>query len=273
MFLGCAEQYTVYVGSVSRHIFCFPPLLSRLMSDVCAGSLLRAGDSWLPGDRVGSSLGGKALVRIEAKGYNCSSAIHSHLRDRRQFIWAGSQLYVNGVIIAKLAMPLWQYQLVYMGRWNNGPGYLLYKVIGTASFIFKFCVACIYVHVHVDTCLSWYECEGQKTACECQFSLTLVWVLRIKFRSSSFPASNFSCWAILPVLQSFDYHILVIDNNGSLFRTLSSQIVPFWLLTFMPFLMRASSVNLTEASFLLEVCSLPSSDISGTQCWWIQDKC
>lgn len=125
MVLGCAEQYTVYVGSVSRHIFCFPPLLSRLMSDVCASSLLRAGDSWLPGDSVGSSLWGKALVRIEAKGYNCPSAIHSHLRDRRQFIWVGSQLYVNGVIIAQLAMLLWQYQLVYVGRWNNGPGCLL----------------------------------------------------------------------------------------------------------------------------------------------------
>lgn len=81
-------------------------------------------------------------------------------------------------------------------------------------FIFKLCVACICGYVHVDTCTSWHECEGQKTTCVCWFFVTSMCVPRIKFRSSGFPTTSWSCWAILLVLQSFYYHILLIYNNG-----------------------------------------------------------
>lgn len=85
-----------------------------IVPDVCAGSLTRAGDSWLSGDYVHSSLGKSVLVKIRDKGYNCISSIHSHLWDRRQVIWTRSQLHewhnygtVNAATLRKSTSAAW----------------------------------------------------------------------------------------------------------------------------------------------------------------------
>lgn len=91
-------------------------------------------------------------------------------------------------------------QVAYCEVWGH--------LIGTAFLIFKFCIARIYMYVHVDTRLLWCECEGQRMACECRFSLTTVWVARIKFRSSGFfqqapLATEPSCQSSSPLIISY----------------------------------------------------------------------
>lgn len=115
--------------------------------------------------------------------------------------------------------------------------------IGIAFFIFKFCVALICLCVCA--CMWRRGCEGQRTTFESWFSLTAVCVPRIKFKLSSFTASTFSYWAILPVPQSLYYHILIKYNNDVFiiyFPVLTIIIFPTNPLltsTLMPFLMYA----------------------------------
>lgn len=148
----------------------------------------------------------------------------------------------------------------------------------TAFFIFTSGTAlvCLYVCARVSP----HEHEGQRITFETWFSLTTMCVTSIKFGSSCFSASTFSCWAILPIPQSFYHHILIMYNNGFQYDvsmltwifsggwSLSSQLVPKSLWLSCLFLCMWDSVSCPEAPLLLELCSLPSSPVSGTQCLW-----
>lgn len=116
--------------------------------------------------------------------------------------------YPGAVWLSRLVRPLWQYQPAYVGRWNSGRGRLLWG-LGTArkhSFLHLYIwyCTCLYVCARV----SRHEREGRRITFETWFSLSTMCVASIKLGSSCFPASTFSCWAILP---SPSHFIIIIS--------------------------------------------------------------
>lgn len=57
--------------------------------------------------------------------------------------------------------------------------------------------------VRMDTCISWYTCEGQRTPWCCRFSPSTVRVLGVKLRSSRLLVNIFTSWASLLPLCHF----------------------------------------------------------------------